>query len=98
MIPRYLQKKKTRNKNKLETLIQTIRIYSKDIGMEFGIKMFHADKKKWEKRNNWRNKTAKPEKKKRQNVWREVKIQAFKNIGIRHHPIEMKEKVFKKYN
>ena len=33
----------------LETLIHAVRIYSQDIGMEFGIeKMFHARHEKWQ--------------------------------------------------
>ena len=30
-----------KNKRKLETLIQTVRIYSQDIRMEFGIEIMH---------------------------------------------------------
>ena len=32
-----------------------MRIYSQDIGMEFGIKINHADNEKWKKRNNGSN-------------------------------------------
>ena len=37
MTSNYLQKMKKKNPNKLETLIHAVRIYSRDIGMEFGI-------------------------------------------------------------
>ena len=35
-----------KKKKELETLIQTIRIYSQDIGMGFGLKMCHTHNKK----------------------------------------------------
>ena len=38
-----------KNEKELETLIQTIRIYSQDIGMEFGRKLCHSHNEKWKK-------------------------------------------------
>ena len=38
-----------KNEKELETLIQIIRIYSQDRGMEFGIKMCHANNEKWKR-------------------------------------------------
>ena len=62
-----------KNKKESKTLIQTIWIYSQDIGMEFGKwEVCYADNKKWLKRNNERNRTAKSEK--HQNTWRKKKI------------------------
>ena len=40
-----------KNEKELETLIHTIRIYSQDIGMKFGIE-------KWQTTSNWRNRTT----------------------------------------
>ena len=51
-----------KNENELETLIQTIKIYSQDIGMEFGIEKSHANNKKQKRTNNGRNRTAKSKK------------------------------------
>ena len=39
--------------------------------------MYHAHNRKWEKRNDRRNKTAKS--RKNQNAWRKGKLQAIKN-------------------
>ena len=39
----------TQYEKELDTLIQTIRIYSQDIGMEFYIEKCQADNEKWEK-------------------------------------------------
>ena len=65
-------------KKKLETLTQTIRIYSQDIGWKFGIKMCFAHNEKWEKRNHGRNRVAKTGK--NQNAWRKRKLQVLGNI------------------
>ena len=47
------------NQKELDILIQTIRIYKQDIGMEFSIeKMYHANNEKQKKTNNGRNRTA----------------------------------------
>ena len=52
-----------KNEKELETLIQTIRIYSEDIGMEFSIEnMCHTYKERFEKVNNGRNTTTKSRK------------------------------------
>ena len=37
-------KKFAKNEKELETLVQTIRIYSQDIGMEFGIEKWASNK------------------------------------------------------
>ena len=47
-----------KNKKELETLIHAVRIYSQDIGMEFG-KMCHARHEKWQTTYDWRNRTTK---------------------------------------
>ena len=81
MISRYLQKKK--NVKEQKNLIQTIRILSKNIEMEFGIEKCAMLIMKIVKRNNGRNKTAKSEK--YQNSWRRRKLQVPGNIECRHH-------------
>ena len=48
-----------KNEKELETLIQTVRIYSQDIGMEFGIKMHYASKERWQTTHDGRNGTTK---------------------------------------
>ena len=48
MTSNYLQK----NEKEPETLIHADRIYSQDIGMEFGIKMCNACNKKWKTTSN----------------------------------------------
>ena len=58
-------------------------------------KMCHAYNKKWQKRNNCRNRTAKSGK--HQNAWREGKILVLGNIRGRHYQTEMKEKIRKEY-
>ena len=57
----------------LKTLKQAIRIYSPDIGMEFGI-----EKRAMLIRKSGRNRTAKSGK--HQNTWREWKLQVIRNI------------------
>ena len=49
----------TNNEKQLVTLIQTIRIYSQDIEMEFGIKMCRTNNEKLKNINDRRNRTAK---------------------------------------
>ena len=64
----------TKNKKELETLIQTIRIYSLDIGMDSGIeKMSQADKEKRKTTNEGRKRTAKS--RKNQNAWTKGNLQ-----------------------
>ena len=47
----FANKKKEKKKKKgLETRIQTIKIYSQDIGKEFGIENFLANNEKWKKK------------------------------------------------
>ena len=36
-----------KNEKELETLLHTVRIYSQDIGIEFGIENCHASNEKW---------------------------------------------------
>ena len=58
-----------KNEKELGKLIQRIRIYSQDIGMEFGIlKTFHSDTEKGENRHNERNRMTKQIN--HQNTWR----------------------------
>ena len=65
----------------LETLIQKIRLCSQDIGIVF------ADKNRKNETNNW---------KKRQNIWRERKLQILENIGNGHHQTSRDERKMKK--
>ena len=49
-----------KNEKELKTLIHAVRIYSQDIGMEFGIeKMCHACNEKWQMTPDRQNGTAK---------------------------------------
>ena len=52
--------------------------------------MCHADNKKWEKRNNGRNRTAKI--KKELEVWREELLQVFNDVRSRHHQTSRNER------
>ena len=47
------------NEKEMETLIHAVKIYSQDIGMEFGIKRCHASYEMWQTTSNWRNGTIK---------------------------------------
>ena len=49
----------TKNEKELCTLINTVRIYSQDIGMEFGRKIRHASNEKWQTTPYGRNATTK---------------------------------------
>ena len=50
----------TKNEKELETVIQAVRIYSQDIGMEFGIeKDTMLIMRKWETTHNGENKVSK---------------------------------------
>ena len=78
-------------KKKLETLIRTIRIYSQNLGIEFGIEKCALHIMKWKNRNNRRNGTAKS--RKNQNAWIEGKLPVLGNIESgRHQQKEMKKK------
>ena len=44
----YKDIKLCKNRNELDTLMQAVRIYCQVIGIEFGIKMCHANNEKWE--------------------------------------------------
>ena len=60
-------KRFAKNEKELVILAQIIRIYSQDAGMDFSIKMCHADYEKGNKTNSRRNRTAKS--RKNQNAW-----------------------------
>ena len=73
-----------KNEKEQETLIQTIRIYNQDKGMEFSIKKWTLPiikRGKTEKQNkNWRSESGKY-----QDAESEGKLQIFGNIGSGHH-------------
>ena len=72
------------NEKELETLIQAVRIYNDDIGMEFGIeKCAMLIKKERKTANDGRNRTSKS--RKNQNVRRTVSLQILGNMGSGHH-------------
>ena len=48
-----------KNEKELETLINAVRVYCQDTGMEFGIKMCHASNEKWQTTSDWRNGSTK---------------------------------------
>ena len=48
-----------KNEKELETLINAVRIYSQDIGMEFGTEVCNACNEKLQITSNWRNGTIK---------------------------------------
>ena len=75
-----------KNENELETLIQTIRLYSQDIGMEY----IYTNNEKWKKINNGRNRTAKLRKNK--NNWRKESLKVLSNIGSEHHQTRRDER------
>ena len=82
-------------KKKMETLLQAVRKYSQDIWMEFGIKMFHANNEKQERKNDERNRTTKSRKNK--NTWKKENVQILANIGNQYHQASGDErKNFKK--
>ena len=68
-----------KSKTELDTLIQTIRIYCQNIGMEFDIEKCAM----LIMLLNRRSKTAKL--KKNQNGWREGKLEVLRSIGSRPH-------------
>ena len=79
-----------KNENELENLIQTMRRYRDDIGMEFSIKkMCHANNEKRKTTNNWRNRTA--ESRKNQNAWTTGNLQILANIGSGLHWMSVEE-------
>ena len=49
-----------KNENELETLIQTVRIYSQDIGMEFSIKVRHASNERRQTTHDGGSRITKP--------------------------------------
>ena len=69
-----------KNEKEYETLIQTIRIYSQYIGMEFGIEKCAMFIMKCEKTNNGRNRIAKSI-----NNWKKGKLQILGDIESRYH-------------
>ena len=64
-------------KKKIDTLIQTIRIYSRDTGMEYDRKMCHAYNEKWEKRYNRSNRMRR--------LGEGKKLQILENLGSGLH-------------
>ena len=67
-------------------LIQSVRIYSDDIRIAFGIKeMWHANNEKGKTINDGRNRTTKS--RKNQNTWRKGNLQILGNIERGHHQI-----------
>ena len=73
-----------KNKEEPETLIQTIIIYSHDIGMEFGIeKVKPGNYEKLEKSYNGRNRTTKSGQ--YQNARRKGNLHVSGNIRSGHH-------------
>ena len=78
-----------KNEKWLETLIQTIRIYSRDMGIGFGIDKCALFIMKSEKVINRRNWTTKP--RKNQKVWRKGKLQVLGNTGSGHHQISIRK-------
>ena len=72
-----------KNQRELETLIQTIRKYTQDIGMKFGIeKCAMLVMKKGKKRNTVRNRTTSPRKNK--NTWRKRELQVPRHTKSGH--------------
>ena len=74
----------TKNEKKLEALIQTVRIYSQDIGMEFGIeKCTYVINEKWQMTHNGRSQTIKSNS--HQNAQRKGNLKILEDIGSWHH-------------
>ena len=71
-----------KNEKELETLTQTIRMYSQDTGMDFSIEKCALLILRSGKRIG-RNRTAKP--RNNQNTWRKGKLQVLGNTGSGHH-------------
>ena len=80
-----------KNENELESPIHAVRIYSQDIGIEFGIKMRHFSNEKWQTTPNARNGTTSP-----RLIWTLGEKAAYKYLGIFEadtiKQMEMKEK------
>ena len=72
-----------KNEKELEILIQVIRIYSQDIGIEFDTEKCAMFIMKWEKTSKGRNRTTTSGK--NQNAWREGKLQILEKIESRDH-------------
>ena len=73
-----------KNEKELETLIQAVRIYSQDIGMEFAIEkcaMLIMKSRKW----YWMQGRKLPKSRQNQNAWKKGNLQISGNIGSRHH-------------
>ena len=79
-----------KNEKELETLIQSLRIYSQDIGMEFGKEnCIMLIMRKRETTYDRKNRTTKS--RKNQNTWREEKLTKIREADIIKQ-VEMKEK------
>ena len=68
-----------KNEKELETLIQTVRIYSQDIGMEISIEKCATLVMKSGKQHNGRSQTTKSSS--NQNTWRKGNLQILGDIG-----------------
>ena len=72
------------NERELETQIQTVKIYTQDVGMEFGIeKCAMIVMKSGKRKNDGRNRTTKS--RKNLIIWRKGNLQILGNIGSGHH-------------
>ena len=88
----------TKNEKELESQIQTVRIYSQDIGMEFGIeKCAMLITKSRKRKNDGRNSTTKS--RKNQNTQKKGNVHILGNIESRHHWTigDKKKKILKRY-
>ena len=84
----------SKNEKELETLIHTIRIYSQDIGMEFGIEKYALRVMKTT--SNWRNRTTKS--RQDQNTRRKRDLQILRNLaGWQNQTSGNERKKSKKY-
>ena len=79
------------NEKEFKTLIQVVRIYNDDIGIEFGLEKCDMLDKKRKTINDGINRTTKS--RKNQNTWRKRNLQILGNIGVDTiKQMEMKEK------
>ena len=92
---RYMDDNQTVRQKRLETLM---RIYSEDIGMEFGIEKYSMLIMKKQKTTNYiRNRTTKS--RKTWNAWRKGNLQILGDVEIRHDQTceDERKKLKKKY-
>ena len=74
-----------KNEKELETLIQAVRIYSQDVGMEFSIERCKAMKSSKRKMMESMEQPNQEKKKKNKNARRKENVQVLENIGSRYH-------------